>query len=350
MKDCKKIHPLLPLYRENQLSTGEKAAVEKHIKDCPAAREELKQWQRLGKALKDMPEPQMPRDLHDKIMARLHRKPAPLPNRFWPRASWGLAAAAGLAFIFCVQNFNWLENKNSEIVLKPSSPASVNGVSAKISSQPDMVLKPNRPVNRPAALIAPKQEVAESDVKVQGNAVPPAQIEFSKPIPTMVLALAPQERSKKMKMDMAENKTFQAMTDNSTSAAAPQAAFATGANNNGQPEMKLGLNYQAMAPDMEHGQPVEKQVPQFIRFDIVGFNSNQYQLNWQTDLVTKGQLFVLDSTGNTLQAIAETTPFAYDHQMVIDASKISTNFFIKILATYLNGNQAVTVRNVLKPQ
>ena len=350
MKDCKKIHLLLPLYRENQLSPREKVAVEKHIKDCPAAREELKQWERLGKALKDMPEPKIPRDLHDKIMVRLHRKPAPQSRPLWPHASWGLAAAASLAFIFLVQNFNWVGNKNSEIVLKPASPASVSGVSAKVSSHADMVSKPQRPANQPAALIAPKQELAGTDVMVQ-DAVPLAQIEIAKPTaPPMVLALAPRERSKKMVRSGARAFQENANISASTVPAAPQFSLSTGGNDNGQTETKLSLNYHAALPDIMSAQPGDKQTPQFTRFDIIVLGLNKYQLNWQTDLVTKGQIYVLDSTGNTLQAVAEKTQFAYDHQMVIDASKINTDFFIKILESCLNGNQAVTVSNVLKPQ
>lgn len=344
MKDCEKIHPLLPLYRENQLSAREKAAVEKHVKDCPAAQEELKQWERLGKALKDMPEPKIPRDLHDKIMARLHDKPAPHP--FWPRASWGLAAAASLTFIFLVQNFNWVGNNNSEVVLKPSSPASVSGISAKVSSHADMVLKPNRPANQSAALMAPKQEVAESDVMVQANAVPAAQPQIASVTPPMVLAYAPQERKK---MAVSGAKAYQENTRFSESAAAPQAALVTGANDHGQAETNLGLNYQAM-PDMMNAQPGDKQTPQFLRLDVLEIGLGKYQINWSTDLVTKGQLFVLDSNGNTLQAVAEKTQFAYDHQMTIETSTINTDFFVKVLVSYLNGNQAVTVSNVLKPQ
>jgi len=346
MKDCKKIHLLLPLYRENQLSASEKAAVEKHVGECPAAREELKQWERLGKALKNMPEPKMPRGLHEKIMARLHGKPVPLSNRFWPRASWGLAAAASLGLIFLVQNFNWMGQNNSEIVLKPTSPASVNGVCAKVSSSAGMVLKPqpHRSVNQPAVFIAPKQEMTESDIKVQANAVTSAQMQIASATPPMVLALGPTERSKKKAFT--ENERAFTSDASANVAAAPQAAFAPEANNNGQAEGKLkyqeGHLFNAMSD--------VKQTPQFMRFNIIGVKPGQYQVTWATNLVSQGQLFILDSTGNTLQAAAETTPPAYDHQMVIDASTINTDFFIKILATYLNGNQGVTVSNVLKPQ
>jgi len=346
MKDCKKIHPLLSLYRENQLSAREKAAVEKHVAECPAAREELKQEVRLNKALKELPEPKMPRDLHDKIMTRLYGKPA--PSRVWPRASWGLAAAAGLAFIFCIQNFNWVENKNSEIVLKPAVPVSDTG-STKVSPQTEMALKSqtNRP-NPPTVSMAPQPEMAEPDVKIQSDAAPLAQAQTAGDTP-LPMALAPAPRDKKMNA-MPENGQ---LAFQSNSHIAQEDASVPEVNDNGQTETKSALNYRAISPDlldMEPGQPVKKQVPQFLRLDVLEIESGKYQLNWQTNLATKGQIYLLDSTGNTLQAIAESTSFTYDHQMTIDASIINTDFFIKVLATYLNGNQAVTVSNVLKHQ
>lgn len=359
MKDCQKIHPLLPLYRENRLSAREKATVEKHIKACPAAREEIKQWERLGKALKDMPEPPMSNGLHDQIMARLHHKSVPQPNPFWPRASWGLAAAASLGFLFFVQNSDWVGNKNSEIVVVPSISSSVPALrsAAKGHVETNITLKPqqNRSSDQPVTQMGLDKNLS-TDINIlkEMPSQPVAQAQLSIVTPSTDLALAPQERSKKMKMDMAENRAFQAMTDNSTSAAAaPQAASVPGVNDNGQSETKLALNYRAISPDlldMESAQPGYKQTPKFLRFEITGINSGQYQVNWQTNLATKGQLYILDSTGNTLQAAAETTPFSYDHQMTVDASTINTGFFIKILATYLDGSQAVTVSNVLKPQ
>jgi hypothetical protein len=123
----------------------------------------------------------------------------------------------------------------------------------------------------------------------------------------------------------------------------------TGNNDAGQTETNLSLNYRAALPDVLSAKG-DKQTPQFMRFDITGINSGQYQVIWSTDLVTKGQIYVLDSIGNTLQSFAETTPPSYDHESVIDASKINTSFFVKILASYLNGNQAVTVSTVLNPQ
>ena len=322
----------MPIYQENQLSAREKSAVEKHVKDCPEARKELKQLERLGKALKSIPEPKMPNDLHDKIMTRLHGKPAAVKS-FWPRASWGLAAAASLAFIFFVQNFEWPGNKSSEIVLKPASSPPLNQ-----SSQANIALKAQ--TNRLGMDV--------SVIKAQGNAVPLAQLQIASVTPPMVLAMAsvPQTRKKAMvEKKMNANESFQS----ETTASAPQAASVPEVNNNGQTETKPGLNnYQIL--DMEPGQPVEKQVPQFIRLDVLEIGLNKYQVNWQTNLATRSQVYVLDSTGNTLQAIAESTSFTYDHQMTIDDSTINTDFFIKVLATYLNGNQAVTVSNVLKHQ
>jgi hypothetical protein len=101
MKDCKKIHPLLSLYAEGELTPAEKARVDQHLRVCADAREELEKQKSLRKALAALPEPDPPHDLHGKIMARVTGKAQPLrePGRFWTWAPWSLAAAAVLMVV-----------------------------------------------------------------------------------------------------------------------------------------------------------------------------------------------------------------------------------------------------------
>jgi hypothetical protein len=235
MKDCKKIHLLLPLHRDNQLSAREKTAVEKHLRACPKAREDLKQWERLGKALKGLPDPKIPRDLHEKIMARLHGKPAPrtAANLLWVRASWGLAAAAGLAFMFFVQNFGWLGHKNTPVALNPPGPPTVAepALSASVPLKRVMAMKyqTHRPVNRQVASNTAKKEVAPSAMPAEASQ-PMAMAAVQPPSPTaapeMVLALGPTQRSKKKAFTSNENSVPDAMASTSAPAvaAAPSAA------------------------------------------------------------------------------------------------------------------------------
>ena len=345
MKDCQKTHPLLPLYQENQLSAREKAAVEKHIKGCPDAREELKQLERLGKTLKSIPEPKMPNDLHDKIMGRLHGKP-PDVKPFWPRASWGLAAAASLALVFFVQNSESPGNKNFEIVLKPTSPASSTGVSSPVPPELDMT-KPqtNRSANQQIALYAPMQEITakanQTQVSSSDNAVL-AQQAVPATAPPVVLAMGSIERNKKKAM--VENRNFDANA--SAASSAPPVSLNTEQNDSSNnPDLAYNTrSVEGVPPDVQNTKPI------FNQFETIKIGPDKYQLNWETNLVTKGQILILDSTGNTLQAITENTPFAYDHQMMIDTSNVNADFSIKVLVNDLNGNAAVTFSNILKHQ
>lgn len=110
MKDCKKIHLLLSLYTESQLSVREKSLVEKHLAFCVTARREMEQLSHLRQTLKNAPEPKMPHDLHDKIMARVTGKVVPIPSRrtFWTYTPWALGTAAVLAFMVLNQNTDWM--------------------------------------------------------------------------------------------------------------------------------------------------------------------------------------------------------------------------------------------------
>ena len=108
MKDCKKIHPLLALYKEDLLSSSEKSKVEKHLGLCADAHQELEQLGGLIKALHQMPEPDVPADLHEKIMAKLGRNVTPFPKRHgWGLPAWALSAAAIALFVLLNQYPHW---------------------------------------------------------------------------------------------------------------------------------------------------------------------------------------------------------------------------------------------------
>ena len=105
MKNCRQIHPDLALFREGALPPGKRSRVEKHLEACPEARRELEQLDRLGRALKGLPEPSSPPDLHERIMARLPGGARSRPSlfRFRIPTGLGLAAAALLAFFLLVR-------------------------------------------------------------------------------------------------------------------------------------------------------------------------------------------------------------------------------------------------------
>ena len=122
--------------------------------------------------------------------------------------------------------------------------------------------------------------------------------------------------------------------------------FMTGGNDNGQEETKLGLNYRAMLPDIMSAQPGDKQTPKFLRFDILEIGLGKYQLNWQTDLVTKSEVSVLDENKNVVQNIVEKGQHAYDHELVLDKLNPQEAYQVQITTKYLNGNEAVSIKDI----
>ncbi len=120
MKDCEKIHPLLPLYADGALSATEKSRLALHLKACASARKELEQFSRLAQSLKRLPEPEFPAGLHAKIMDRIgsREKPGSLFDRLWTRTSMGLAAAAVVALLLFVQSPDLMKGPSN---LAPSS-------------------------------------------------------------------------------------------------------------------------------------------------------------------------------------------------------------------------------------
>src|SRR5262249_40942409 len=109
MKDCKKIHPLLPLYREGGLTPKEKVQVEKHLESCQEARTELEQLELISKALLKLPEPSIPPDLHGKILTHLGRQGMsfPKPQIHWLKPLWAVAAAAIVMVIYFNPSMDW---------------------------------------------------------------------------------------------------------------------------------------------------------------------------------------------------------------------------------------------------
>jgi hypothetical protein len=251
MKDCKKIHPLLSLYGENQLSPREKAVVEKHLRTCPAAREEFKQWERLGQALKSLPEPPTPRDLHEKIMARLQGKPAVASNPFVFQTVWRWAAVAGFTVVFLAYHFGWFENPNAQVALKPNqAPSSTSfGTFASNPSRTEVALKPViNPLKEQQTALNIASKKASSEEKSEVSSFVMSDNVLQRPAFTaqtpMVLAMGSPTRAKRKAMvenhhpeaDLGVNGTV-------AGAAAPPAVLALGQNQ----AAESGTNQQVVA-------------------------------------------------------------------------------------------------------
>jgi len=179
---------------------------------------------------------------------------------------------------------------------------------------------------------------------VSGNAVNLAKVEFSKPLDPRL----------NLRLDTGVQKNL------STGAAQGQIEagldyalrkdlkleLMTGDNDNGQNETKVSLGYKAMLPDVMHADKDDKQTPKFLRFDILEVGLGKYQLNWQTDLVTKGEIKVLNENKDVIQDIREKGQHAYDHQIMINKLNPEESFNVQINAVYLNGNEAVSIKNM----
>ena len=116
MKDCKKIHPLLSLHLDGSLSPRDAARVEGHLKACADAKRELEGLKRLREIMNVMPEPKIPHDLHQKIMAKVqgHTIPVKIHRPFWVLPAGAMAAAAVVAVFLFIQDPGLLTFNNQK--------------------------------------------------------------------------------------------------------------------------------------------------------------------------------------------------------------------------------------------
>jgi hypothetical protein len=225
MKDCKKIHPLLSLYIDGRLTPAELRQVDRHLKVCSDARRELETYQNLYQATRSLPEPQPPKDLHEKIMARVTGNRLPLPARrpLWVFPAWGLATAACLSVFLLIQNPDLLTFDREKTKTAPEEPQKA---SSTLTAP-----KPFSPV--PANGGNPGQK-EKSQAAFSGNVIldktqpPPDNKDVAKnfaPSEEAPPAPAPQgmplERAKKLSLK--SNKVFQPMNKSLDLASAPPA-------------------------------------------------------------------------------------------------------------------------------
>lgn len=252
MKDCKKIHALLSFYQEGELSASERASVDKHLQACITARREMEKLGRLREALKGLPDPAVPSDLHAKIMARVtgNSTPLPSPRTFWNYSPWVLAAAGIAVFFTLVPYSSWKERGNRPIhqdVLrdeagKPSAPqafeekprVSLDTLSGSSSARDDN--GQGFAKSQPAAprSVAKKTAAKNEDTVAMNYNAPPAEARkdkslavegdterrFKTPAEATEVALAPQAGAGSG-MDESESKLDQVQAKAPVAAAAP---------------------------------------------------------------------------------------------------------------------------------
>jgi hypothetical protein len=179
---------------------------------------------------------------------------------------------------------------------------------------------------------------------VSGSAVPLAQIEINKPLDSRLTFTGVVGVEKNLATNIAQGQVEGGLEYELRKNL--KLDFMTGGNDNGQDETKLGLNYRAMLPDIMSAQKGDTQTPKYIRFDITEFGLGKYQLNWQTDLVTKSEVKILNENKEVVRDIVEKGQHAYDHELVVDKLNPQETFDVQITSRYLNGNEAVSVKNI----
>lgn len=179
---------------------------------------------------------------------------------------------------------------------------------------------------------------------VAGNAVPLAQLEINKPLDSRLTVKSVVGVGKNLSTDAAQGQFEVGMEYGITKNL--KLNVMTGGNDYGQDETKLGLSYSAQLPDVMSARPGDTQTPKFLRYEIVDIGMGKYQINWQTDLVTKGEIKVFDEDKNVVQDILEKGQHAYDHEAVVDKLNPEAAYQVQITAKYLNGNEAVSIQNI----
>lgn len=176
------------------------------------------------------------------------------------------------------------------------------------------------------------------------SAIPLVQAQFSKPLDPRLTAIGLVGVDKNLSTSNAQLQVEGGLEYGLTKSL--KLDLMTGGNDNGVNETKVGLNYSAQLPDIMSARPDDKQTPKFLRFDILDIGLGKYQINWQTDLVTKCEIRVLNSDKEVVQDVVEKTQHAYDHERVIDKLDPQEAYQFQVIAKYLNGNEAVSMQGV----
>jgi anti-sigma factor RsiW len=97
MNECEQAYRL-GAYHDGALSPADRAAVERHLKDCPACTAEWARMQRLSGLARDLATPAMPPG----AIARLHERANSLYSRPIIRLAEAMSAVAAAILIACV--------------------------------------------------------------------------------------------------------------------------------------------------------------------------------------------------------------------------------------------------------
>jgi len=148
--DCRKADEYINLYVDGLLGREEQGELFAHIKECRACEKELKNTERLKKALASLGEAEPPRGLSAAVLKKARR-------RFVPALSYaaaGLTAAAALVLALTLPPVLNRENADTDIAEAPESAASF--MEAAATEAPKMMMPAAEAAPAPAASEAPQ--------------------------------------------------------------------------------------------------------------------------------------------------------------------------------------------------
>src|SRR5665213_1596804 len=179
---------------------------------------------------------------------------------------------------------------------------------------------------------------------VVGNAVNVAKVEFSKPLDSRLTMKVDTGVQRNLTTGAAQGQIEAGMDYELRRNLKLEGMI--GDNDYGQNEIKLGLNFKTMLPDIMSAQRGDTQTPKYLGFEITEFGLGKYQLRWSTDLVTKSEVQILDENKNVVQDVVEKSQQTYDHQLVLEKLNPQKAYQVQIISKYLNGNEAVSIKNI----
>jgi hypothetical protein len=164
-RDCDKIHPLLSLYLEEQLSAKDRLLAARHLNDCAQARREMEDYRAQRRALLAFPEPEPPVDLHARILRHVYgRGGAPMEgdsrSRVGPRVGgWSRSRVVGLAaaclgavlFLDLYSDFGSLLRSSKERMEAPEPPVPFTASGDGVPAEDGRALPPESPAAKEEA-------------------------------------------------------------------------------------------------------------------------------------------------------------------------------------------------------
>jgi len=172
---CPEVRRKLSTYLDALLKPGEKKIVEKHLKVCSRCSRELSELRTLNTLLKEIPAPELPVDLSQRIEEHLSFPSLPrypvkifystgrgLPvNKILRGLRWAVFAGAAAGLVFLLVYFSTLEKKLPLHKLIPQ-PVVVKRPPAEVVSPPPQAVAKKEEIVEKIKIVPPKVEILKT--------------------------------------------------------------------------------------------------------------------------------------------------------------------------------------------